>query len=293
MMDSSRCHFTTGHGGQCSRAISTFYRGTPCCGIHRNAEMMKEDCPICMCSLKDEDVMTLSCDHAFHKDCITQVTSPVCPMCRAPFTGNDLETFVTKRCGHLITKICNYIPHTNIDATINLLSRGVDVIAVGGPMVADGISAMYSHLINGASNITYGAYANVLNAVGSMFSVFGRDRGFDRLVISGEGEELYVDDEIFGGGVSGDGSEGGQYGVISGNVVMPAPTQGFISDVVEPSYSPLDVDAPIESNEQPEQQPVAVVEVNGVIMIDQGDFVPMYTRASNIPLGSNVAIDVA
>tara|TARA_Y100000590_G_C15580020_1_gene961936 strand:+ start:707 stop:1000 length:294 start_codon:yes stop_codon:yes gene_type:complete len=46
-------------------------------------EDQKEDCSICLSELrKKQKIVKLSCNHYFHLDCINEINSNACPLCR-------------------------------------------------------------------------------------------------------------------------------------------------------------------------------------------------------------------
>jgi hypothetical protein len=61
----------------------------------------REQCPVCLQDITDDDEITLSCTHTFHKTCMTSTcnmpqfdnkTKCNCPLCRRQLTVKDLAT---------------------------------------------------------------------------------------------------------------------------------------------------------------------------------------------------------
>jgi len=52
----------------------------------------KENCPICLCTLKSyfNKTMRLKCGHFFHLNCVTDwlIVNPTCPICRTKIIKN-------------------------------------------------------------------------------------------------------------------------------------------------------------------------------------------------------------
>ena len=40
------------------------------------------DCAICLSKIKNEDSVWLQCEHVFHRDCLYQIKTLRCPLCR-------------------------------------------------------------------------------------------------------------------------------------------------------------------------------------------------------------------
>lgn len=261
MITSIQCPHTTAAGTRCTRTVSTSFRGTPCCGLHFNFQIRQEDCAICLCSMShtahDDPLCHLSCDHVFHKDCLLSCNSATCPLCRAPFDTTIMEDYISFKLTPIVKKIITYVPPPMFNSTITFLNRAVDVVAIGGQAMCDIFTFTFNNVtLFGGNRLNSTAIESIITVIDGLFKTYNRVGNFENIIISGTGDELFVDEEIFVGAT--------QVGIIAGNTVTPAPAEF-------PSYDDSEAEL-IEAVEDRQPHPTATS--------------PAYTIAVTMPLGA-------
>lgn len=70
------------------------YNGKHVCIFHLYQYKCNEECSICLDSMSNDDrnIFILSCGHMFHKDCLSKMKMPCCPLCRKQFTPTEANT---------------------------------------------------------------------------------------------------------------------------------------------------------------------------------------------------------
>lgn len=82
--------------GDCCNPVHAVYEGMPLCRFHFLRIKAREECSICLSSMRDSSKrVMLPCCHFFHLDCLAQCREPLCPICRQQIDPKDAARIFT------------------------------------------------------------------------------------------------------------------------------------------------------------------------------------------------------
>lgn len=103
------------------------------CLHHLLMVKQNEECAICLCDMRNDNKILLSCGHMFHVNCLSECREPECPLCRRQLApaealgtmgrkhmeqiGNELYSLpkenvkIALSAIQVVLKVCSYAPH--------------------------------------------------------------------------------------------------------------------------------------------------------------------------------------